>query len=134
MSQIVKIAKIGKDAGSEDPNDFVFHSAYNTFKIILSATKVVTLAASTNNQSFTQAHNQKFTPLVTAFAKETGISQVFLPNADDVSVWGVKVGWTSTGIRFNFVSSDNANIIFNFDNTAGTEKEVTIRYYVLEAI
>lgn len=128
--KILAIAKIGKNAFSHNPNDFIFHSKLNTFKIIKEATKTVTLSASTNNQSFTEAHLQKFIPLPSAFAKQSGIDQIFLPNADNIDLFGVKLGWTSTGIRFNYVSCDDTNIIFNFDNTNGTTKEVSIRYFL----
>lgn len=117
-----------------DPNDFIFHSDFNTFKIIVQATKQVTLAASTNNQSFTEPHNQKFIPLMAGYAKQTTLSQVFLPNSDNVDLWGPKLGWTSTGVRFNYIAADINNIIFNFDNTNGSTRVVDIRYFVLEKV
>lgn len=134
MTQVVKVAKIGESAYSVDPNDFIFHSDYNTFKIIEEGTKSVTLLASTNDQSFTQAHGLFFIPLVTAFAKEDGIAQVFSPNTVNIHLWGVKLGWTSTGVKFNYVSSDNSNVTFNFDNTDGSDINVDIRYFLLEKV
>jgi hypothetical protein len=131
--QVVKVAKIGKNALSLDPNDFIFHSSYNSFKIILEGTKVVTLSASTNNQTFSQAHGLKFIPLVDAFAKRTGASQVFKPNATDVELWGAKLGMTGD-VKFNYISSDATNINFNFDNAKGSTVEVSIRYFCLERI
>ena len=129
------VAKIGKNAETAtDPNDFIFHSDYNTFKIVKEATKTITLAASTNNQSFTEAHLQKFTPLVHAFAKESSLSQVFLPNSGNVSTWGTKAGIILTGVTFNYVRTDATNIIFNFSNSNVSTKDVSIRYFVLEAI
>ena len=133
MPAIVAVAKIGKDARSTNPNDFIFHSSYNTFKIIVEATKTVTLAASTNNQSFTQAHNQKFIPLPAAFAQRSGVSQVFLPNGVDEETWGTKAGWTGD-IKFNYVACDATNIIFNFDNAKVTTVSVAIRYFILEKV
>lgn len=132
--QIVKVARIGKRADSEDPNDFIFHSRYNTFKIIVEGTKVVTVAASTDNQSFTQAHGLGFIPTMTAFAIETGQNRVFLPNSEDVSFWGVKAGWIVTGIKFNYIAADATNLTFNFDSDKVADAEVSIRYYVLEGI
>ena len=134
MDQVVKVAKIGKNALSTDPLDFVFHSSYNTFKIILEDTKSATLSASTNNQSITVAHGLSFIPLVTAFALQDGVTGVFLPNSDNINLWGAKLGWTSTGVRFNYVAADVTNIIFNFNNTNATTKDVDIRYFALEKI
>jgi hypothetical protein len=133
--KVVKVAKIGVNAeSSNDPNDFVFHSYFNTFKIITELTKSITLLASTNNQSFTQSHGLSFIPLITAFAKQTTINQVFLPNSDNINLWGTKLGWTSTGVRFNYISADATNVTFNFDNTNATTINVNIRYFLLEKV
>src|SRR5258708_6345789 len=134
MTKIVAIAKIGKSVFSTNINDFIFHSTYNSFKIIKEATFVISLAASTNNQSFYISHGQIFIPLVAAFAKQTGIAQVFLPNADNIDTWGPKAGWTSTGIRFNYVAADIDHVIFNFNNTIASVKEVSIRFFLLEKV
>lgn len=131
---IFAVGKIGVNAlTATDPNDFIFHSSYNTFKIIVEATKQVELAASTNNQSFTQAHGQNFIPLIHAFAKDSSLSQVFLANSEDVSTWSSS-GIVGTGVTFNYVQSDATNITFNFDNTNGSTKTINIRYFVLEKI
>lgn len=129
------VAKIGKNAEmATDPNDFIFHSDYNTYKIIKEGTKTVTLAASTNDQTFTEAHLQKFIPLVHAFAKESTLDQLFLPNSANVDTWGTKVGIIDTGVTFNYAETDDTNMIFNFSNTNASTKEVSIRYLILEAI
>lgn len=129
------VAKRGVNAETAtDPNDFVFHSDFNTFKIIVQATKQVTLAASTNDQTFTEAHNQRFVPLVHAFAKESGYDQIFLPNSGNVYIWGAKAGILTTGVTFNYVQSDATNAIFNFSNSNASTKTVDIRYFVLEKV
>jgi len=133
MTQVVAIAKIGASALSTDPNDFIFHSSYNTFKIIVEETKSITLAASTNNQSFTQAHGLTFIPLVDAFAKRSGVSRVFRPNGIDVEAWGPKAGMIGD-ITFNYISSNATNITFNFNNVKVTTVDVSIRYFCLEKI
>lgn len=128
------VAKRGVNAElATDPNDFLFHSDYNTFKIILEATKSITLAASTNNQSFTEAHNQKFIPLIHAFAKRDSASQVFLANSLDVELYGPKLGAVGD-VTFNYVQADATNIIFNFSNAKGSTVAVSIRYFVLEKV
>lgn len=134
MDNVVKVARIGKSANSTDPNDFIFHSLYNTFKIVKEATKVVTLLASTANQSFTEAHNiNSYVPLVSAFAKKTGEAWVFLPNGLDVDTFGAKAGLLGD-ITFNYVASDPNNIIFNFNNDSASTAEVSIRYFLLEKV
>lgn len=131
----VAIAKRGVNAElATDPNDFVFHSDFNTFKIITQATKEITLSASTNDQTFTEAHGQKFIPLVHAFAKESTKAQVFLANSANVDLWGPKLGTTNTGVTFNYVQTDDTYIYFNFSNSNGSSKTVYIRYFVLEKV
>lgn len=135
MTEVIAIAKIGENAlTSTNPNDFIFHSNYNTFKILLEATKNITLAASTNNQSFTQAHGIAFIPFVNGYAKSSGVNRVFLPNSEDVLAWGGAGGIVGTGIIFNYISVDATNITFNFDNTNGSTKDISIRYFCLESI
>jgi len=133
MTPIFAVAKIGKDARSADPNDFIFHSSYNTFKIIKEATKTITLAASTPNQTFSDAHGVDFIPFATAFANKDGVNQVFLPNSGNIDLWGSKLGWTSD-INFNYVSSDATNVNFNFDNGNGSTVVIHIRYFILENV
>lgn len=133
MTYVVAVAKIGKRADSDDPNDFIFHSSYNTFKIIKEATHPIVLSASTNNQSFSVAHGLSFIPLVEAFARRAGANQVFRPNGIDVELWGPKLGWTGD-VKFNFVATDATNITFNFDNAKVTTVSVSVRYFCLEKI
>lgn len=133
MTQVVKIARIGKSADSTDPNDFIFHSSYNTFKIILEETKNITLAAATDNQSFTQAHGLQFIPLIDAFAKQSGFSQVCRPNGILIEGWGNKASFTGD-VRFNYISADATNITFNFNNADAGTIDVSIRYFCLEKV
>ena len=134
MNQVVKVSKIGKDVRSTDPNDFIFHSDYNTFKIILEGTKQVTLDASTADQTFTEAHGfNSFVPLISAFAKDTTLSQVFLPNGVNVELYGAKLGAVGD-VKFNYVATDPTNMIFNFDNDDTSERTINIRYFLLEKV
>ena len=129
------VAKSGVNAETAtDPNSFIFHSDFNTFKIVVEATKQVTLSASTNDQSFTEAHNQKFIPLVHGFAKESTLSQVFLPNSGNVDLWGAKLGIGTTGVTFNYIQANATNVILNFSNSNASTKIVNIRYFVLEKV
>ena len=134
MSYIIAVAKNTHDAIEEtDPNSFVFHSSYNTFKIIRTGVAIFSVAASTNDQLFYEPHRLTFTPLVTAFAKESGYDQAFPPNTINISTWGARAGLIGTGLKFVSVASNATNLIFKFDNSGG-EKTVSVRYYCLEAI
>lgn len=130
---IIAATKDGHDISETDPNSFIFHSLYNTFKIIKTGTLGVNLAAATNGQVFTLAHNLLFTPLVTGFAIQTGVTGVFPPNSINISFWGPKVGLISTGVTFVSIGADATNMIFKFNNS-GAITIVTIRYFCLEGI
>lgn len=133
MENIIALAKIGRNVFSSNPNDFILNSLVNTFKLVVEATKSITLAASTNGQVFSQAHGLGFIPLVDAFAKRTAGSSAFKPNAFDIELWGAKLGMTGD-VKFNYVEADATNIYFSFDNAKGTTVDVDIRYFCLEAI
>jgi hypothetical protein len=134
MSNKIAISKIGENVlNISDPNDFILSSDYNTFKIILSGTKSVTLTGSTADQTITQAHGQDFIPLVSAFAKVDDESQVFIPNGYGVILITYKTLITN-GIYFNYVDVDEDNIYFNFDNNNMSDKDITIRFLILEGI
>lgn len=130
---IIALAKIGRNVFSSNPNDFILNSLVNTFKIVVEATKSITLAASTNGQVFSQAHGLGFIPLVDAFAKRTAGSAAFKPNCIDIELWGAKLGMTGD-VKFNYVEADITNIYFSFDNAKGSTVAVDIRYFCLEAI
>ena len=132
MSKIIALAKLTKNVFSEEPNDFVMNSLYNTFKLILEGTKQITLAASTNNQSFSQPHGLGFVPLVDAFAIQSGADRVFKPNGIDVELWGAKLGMVGD-VTFNYVQADKTNIYFNFNN-ASSQVVVDIRYICMDTL
>jgi len=133
MQQVVKVARIGKSAFSTNPNDFIFHSSYNGFKIIREGTINANLARNTNDQLVHQVHGLSFIPLIAAFAKRSGVSQVFLPNGVDVELWGAKLGMVGD-VRFNYIATDATKLIFSFNNAKSTTVDISIRYFILEKV
>ncbi len=130
---IIALAKIGKNAEtSTDPNDFIFHSQLNTFKIIQEGTATVTVD---HNATVTGsiAHGLSFIPLIAAFAKRTDQDGVFLPNGLNPEIWGPKLGWTGD-ISFNYISADATYVYFNLTNSSGSTRDVNIRYFLLEKV
>lgn len=133
-SMVLKVARPGKSANSTNPNDYIFHSDLNTFKIIKNEVKQITLLADTLNQSFTEAHGLSFIPLVNAFAMEVGTNRVFTQNSEDIYFYAPKGGLWSTYVRFNYCRSNSTNLIFNFDNRDYEEHTININYFCLEKI
>jgi len=128
MTYQVRVSKAGVNAlTATDPNDFIFHSAYNTFKIIATGIYTPTVTAS-STQTKTLAHNLSYIPLVHAFAKPDGISYVILPNEALYNPLGIG----SSTIVFNYLEADSTNIIFNVTNNTGSNLDVSFKYYIFE--
>lgn len=61
MNPVFKIAKAGVNAEtSTDPNDFIFHSDYNTFKII--SQNKTTITTNSGSNTYTIPHGATRTP------------------------------------------------------------------------
>lgn len=128
MTYIIAVSKAGKNVLTEtDPNSFIFHSSYNTFKILAQGTASHTIPASTTGSIKTIAHGKSFKPFVFIFIKwsdgKTGMLQT------------TKKGTSSgTANIYNaWASVNGTNIILNFDNLSGSSEAVTIAYLICEA-
>jgi hypothetical protein len=122
MSGVIKIVKSGGDISSTDPNDFIFHSDYNTLKILDTDLYEPTILANTpNGTEFTVAHGQDTAPMVMAFLREATDDKVIFCNN--------KGNW----LFFLAVKTDETNIIFKISNSHLTNNIVAhIRYYIFE--
>ena len=136
MSYFIALTKKTKEVTTAtDPNDFIFHSDYNTFKILGWGVKTCVLTATTTDQVFTEAHAFTFIPLVTAFAKNSAKAWAFPPNSEEIDYYyGGKAGWITTGVKFKSIYADIDNITFEFDNTSSSAKTIYVRYFCIEAI
>lgn len=121
----LRVARPGKSAYSTNPNDFIFHSDLNTFKIIKQGTTTFSLSSAGGVQEFTVAHGLSYTPLVEGFAKFASNGEVMLPNQE----W---VNTIDNSMRFNSVLADTTNIRFRFTNNTGVTKTAYVAYYCFE--
>ncbi|MCR4330018.1 MAG: hypothetical protein NUV65_05760 [Candidatus Roizmanbacteria bacterium] len=120
----VSISKAGVNVLTVvDPNDFIFSSLYNTFKIIASGTYSPTLGTDPGyNEYYTSvAHGQSFTPFVIAFCKFTN-SRVGIvgEKASNVEFW-------FTNLRVN-----GSSIEFGYLNATGGNYTPVFKYYICE--
>jgi hypothetical protein len=130
----IALSKIGKSAlTATDPNDFIFSSDYNTFKIIVEGDIPDTIP-SFGGKTIQVAHGLPFIPLVTAFAFEDGYTSIFPPNSPHVIGTMARLGYLTTELVFNYISADEDYIYFNFTNTSVSDKDVIVHFYCLEAI
>lgn len=123
MDMQIRIAKSGKDAlRSTNPNDFIFHSAYNTFKII-SQDVLTSQSVNADPTTFQVAHGQGTIPTVFAFAKYPD-GYVALPR---------EVPRTTNLFRTWELEVDDTNIYFVFTRGDGVNYNVDISYFIFEA-
>lgn len=124
MTNEIRVAKQGKSALSTDPNDFIFHSAYNTFKIIAEGL-LTAQTVNTDPKTFSVAHNQSTTPSVYALAK---FPDGFVAQPNDKE----RADNTKPIERYWRVEVDATNIYFIFYKGTTANYNVSIKYYVFE--
>ncbi|MBC7238560.1 MAG: hypothetical protein H5T71_00455 [Chloroflexi bacterium] len=109
---------------STEVKDFIFHSAYNTFKIVTTGTAQFNIVHnSTNETTYTIGHGLGYRPFAIAFCK-----------FPDGYVSGVG-GWQRNGANLWFTNLrvTSTNLVFCFFNSTGSTQTVTVRYYLVEA-
>lgn len=107
-----------------NPNDFIFHSDYNTFKIIATGTALAQ-TVNTDPRVFTIAHGLSYTPSVYGFAKFPD-GYVAGPNEKERANTSLPVN------RYWNIEADATNIYFRFYKGAGSNYDVDVRYYIFE--
>jgi len=116
-----RVSKSGYNAlTATDPRDFVFHSAYNTFKIIAegSASFDVIVGSTTHAIS----HGQGYTPFVIAYCNfpDGHSSGIGSWQRDNTQLW------------FSNLRVSSSQIIFYFYNNSGSTRTVYAKYYIAE--
>ncbi len=124
MTQELRVAKQGESAFSTDPNDFIFHSRYNTFKI-LDEGILTSQSVTADPTTFSVAHGQSTTPSVYALAKFAD-GYVAQPNDKE------RADSTKPIERYWRVEVDATNIYFVFYKGATANYSVSIKYYIFE--
>jgi len=125
MTQIIAVSKAGKNVLSiTNPNDFIFHSEYNTLKIIAEPVVQKSVPAGGNAIYTLLAHGLSYTPLVEGFCKVDAESVVVCPYEG--------MGSFPFLYFFDFIGSDATNIyakLYNGDSVAHT---FSIKCYIFE--
>lgn len=122
MSKQIRVARGGKNAlTSTDPNDFIFHSEYNTFKIVEEGSEEFVMAPTGDEEesiSIETTHSNQFAFVFIKFAN----GRVAPPGtkASDVEFW------------FTRVEIDGTNILCSYVNLTGGNYTATFKYYICE--
>jgi len=122
MTQQISVSKSGVNVlTATNPNDFIFSSLYNTFKILSTGTYSPVLGTTTGETFTTFSHGQSFIPFVIAFCKfANGRVGVVGDAASNADFWFTNLRVDSTYIGFGY-----------YNNTGGNYQPV-FRFYICE--
>lgn len=126
--QVIQVSKSGVDVlGTTNvPNDYIFDSRYNTFKILTQGTLAVTLGIDQFSiQEATVAHGQSGVPFVIPFCKYS--DRVFQPG--QIIYTGGTAPANST--YFSDLYVDDTNIRFQYGNVQSSVN-VVFKYLIVE--
>lgn len=116
------VAKAGINVlTATNPNDFIFHSGYNTFKILAQGT-LTSQAVNADPTTFSIAHGQSAIPTAFAFAKFPD-GKVALPQ---------EIPYTTSLFRYFFLEMDATSLYFKFYKGGTGNYNVDIKYFVFE--
>ena len=121
MTQIIAVSKAGKNVlTTTSPNDFIFHSEYNTLKIIAEPVINQSVPAGATAIYPLLAHGLSYTPLVEGFCKVDAQSFAMCP-------------YEGVGdFYFYFIGSDATNIYAKLKNGDSSAHIFSIKCYIFE--
>lgn len=130
MAQIFAVSKATKNVlTATNPNDFIFHSSYNTFKILAQGT-LTSQTVNANPKTFSVAHGFSITPVFYAFCKfPDGTTALAGPLSFNFYGTG-----SSPGTEYGeFTPEIDATNIYFILTKPGSNYNVDIKYYIFEA-
>lgn len=125
MTQEIAISKTGVNVlTATDPNDFIFHSLYNTFKIVAEVTTTINVGSGALG-TVTTAHNLSYAPACTVFANKNGSNNVY--------GYGTftPIGGDEYYLDLLYTDSTNASVVIK--NASGSGSDFTVKFYLFEA-
>lgn len=126
MSQYIRVTKAGIDAlgTANEIGDYIFHSDYNTFKIISSGTTSGTIASSSTG-TLNVAHGLSFTPPVTGFIRDN--------NGTTVVGSSGSVPFLKGNFSLSSTYADGTNVYFVIKNDGATNSGTFLaKFYAFE--
>lgn len=124
----LKISQEGKDVLTATNDELVFNSDNNLFKIVDSATVVLTKAAGVTFQNFNYAHGLSYAPALLAFVLRPADGSFYtmpwiIPN--------VSTGVISVMIQ-PYVDATNVSFFYATPGSTTEDGPVTVKYYLLQ--
>ncbi len=132
MTQAVVVSKQGVDVLTEtNPNNLIFHSSYNTFKILQQGLATVTIG-SVANSTTNIVHNLGTIYPFYAVANNSGVASGYMQTGG-IYATNITIGTDLQihGKFWSFDTTNNANTLTmsNFQNIQASQT-VTMRYYI----
>ena len=120
MTQIIAVSKAEKDVTViTNPNDFIFHSTYNSLKIVAEGIFSQNVPAGTTD-TYSFNHGLSYTPLVEGFCKV------------DVQDFAMCPYEGIPPYYFYYIGSDSSKIYVKLHNGDGSSHTFNIKYYIFE--
>lgn len=128
----IKVSKEGVDVMNATPDQLVFNSSNNLFKIVETGTATVTAPGSTGSSAYTSVtHEVGKNPTVMAFVSFSPTGTAFPMPYHGMEVIGTNAGRVNNEISFEVVGGDT--ITFYWRRLAGGGSGTAyIRYYIVE--
>lgn len=124
-SPLIAITKDGYNVLKEtNPNNFIFRSDLNTFKIIKTGSVFFTVSGSSTEVK-TTPHGLTYIPGCFAFARKNGSTIVIGPSQ-------FRLGVATDNYKLFSVWADSVNLNFEIRNDNGGSMNIEIRYYCFE--
>jgi len=130
MAQLLAISKKTKNVlTATNPNDFIFRSDLNTFKILAEG-KLLNQLVDSATKTFSVAHGLEYTPNFYAFCQFPG-GEVSMAGPLSFNMQGT--GTTPTGYYGEFTpEADSSNLYFILTKI-DSNYSVNIKWYIFEA-
>lgn len=126
MTQVIKISKQGVNVGTAtDPNDFIFDSELNTFKIIATGTvsgDVVGGGGLYDNGTISTAHGLSYIPPVVGFIKLSGDRVLGPSSEEDIFA----------SYRLSSMWADGTSVFFEISDKSSGTHTYNCKYYCFE--
>lgn len=134
-NHVFKIAKQGIDAkSSKDPNDYIFHSDLNSFKIVYQGKTTINVSSATSNYSFNHNSPLSSTSAILVFAQfpDGKVTQTSWYGSPSDSCKSYDNLQGTTGHSFDQMYFDSTKIYFRNAGVV-TAYDIVFVWYVFEA-
>lgn len=127
MTQVIASSKSAVNVlTATNPNDFIFHSSYNSLKIIASGIFNQTVPDGTTYHLYSFSHGLGYTPMVVGFCKTDNNNYAVCPYE------GLPITGFPFYYYFSAIGADSSKVYVELSNVSGSSMNFSIKYYIFE--